>query len=170
MIVDKNNTEELLSKEFAIKQDKRLEELQEQVNNMMDVLSENMAYKHYKEWKEHRELSNRSYKIIILEINKLILSMVVMAQGFDKPDELILNQKDIENCIDGFKNRRDFLFDSLEEIKGQINHVLDNFISEYNDFKKEDGCRYGMADGPDDVCKECDCGDEYIKTNEIVWK
>jgi hypothetical protein len=36
--------------------------------------------------------------------------------------------------------------------------------------QKEDGCRYGMADGPDDVCKECDCGDEYIKTNEIVWK
>ena len=138
MIVDKNSTEELLSKEFAIKQDKRIEELQEQVNDMMDVLSENMPYKHYKEWKEHRELSNRSYKLIILEINKLILSMVAMAQGFDRPDELLPSEEDIGNCIDGFKKRRDLLFNSLEEIKGQINHVLDNFISEYNDFKKED--------------------------------
>lgn len=43
-------------------------------------------------------------------------------------------------------------------------------ISEIDDTRHESGCNCGLADGSDDICKDCDCSEELKKLNYAFRK
>lgn len=55
------------------------------------------------------------------------------------------------------------LCDFTEEEALRFQNLID-LLAGYDDYLRhlehESGCNYGRPDGPDDICKECDCFEE----------